>query len=274
MELIQSAQQGNINDFQKLFAEFQAPLKSYLYRLLLDRNDAEDLTHDTFVKAFDKIKTFKAQSSLKTWVFQIGTNLAYDYLRKYKRWQPDVKEKAKELALTTPAVFKSIVQVATQSGENAYDMREHINSCFTCMAKTLLIEQQIALILKDIYDFSIADIALILEKTEGVSKHLLLDARKTMTDIFEHRCALINKKGVCNQCSELNGIFNPKQNQQEALMKLELVKESVRYNREELYEVRPKLISVLDPLRSVGADWQDIIIRCDRMAAGEVTSMH
>jgi RNA polymerase sigma-70 factor, ECF subfamily len=273
-QTLKLALNGDINAFQKMFAEFQNQLKSYLYRLLTDRNDAEDLTHDTFVKAFDKISTFKGTSSLKTWVFTIATNLAYDYLKSKKRWLPDAQDKSKSLALTNKNVYDAINLVSYASGEGAYEMKEHIDFCFTCISKTLPIENQVALILKDIYDFSVKDICLILDKTEGVVKHLLIDARKTMTDIFDHRCALINKTGTCNQCSELNGVHNPKQNQQAELMKLELVKASKKFNREELFDLRTQLVKVIDPVRGKGADLQDIIMKCTRQAIGETTNLN
>jgi RNA polymerase sigma-70 factor, ECF subfamily len=271
---LKKALNGDIIAFQSLFAEFQNPLKSYLYRLLADRNDAEDFTHDTFVKAFDKITTFKGESSLKTWVFQIATHLAYDHLKRKKRWLPDAQDRSKALALSDRSVYDAINLVSYASGEGAYDMREHIDFCFTCISKTLVIEQQVALILKDVYDFSVKEIAQILGNTEGVVKHLLVDARKTMTSIFDHRCALINKNGVCNQCSELNGVHNPKQNQQVALMQLELVKASKKFNREELYDLRTQLVKNIDPLRSKGADLQDVIMRCTRQAIGEIETMN
>lgn len=65
--ILESAITGDINAFQTLFDGFQNQLKSYLYRLLTDRNDVDDLTHDTFIKAFNKISTFNHESSLKTW---------------------------------------------------------------------------------------------------------------------------------------------------------------------------------------------------------------
>jgi RNA polymerase sigma-70 factor, ECF subfamily len=240
-----------------------------LYRLVADRNDAEDLTHDSFVKAFDKIASFKGQSSLKTWVFTIATHLAYDQQRKFKRWSAEAQDLAKALALSNRKVYDAINEVSYESGEGAYDMREHIDFCFTCISKTLPIEQQVALMLKDVYDFSVADIAIIIQTNHGVVKHLLVDARKKMTEVFDHRCALINKNGVCNQCSELNGVHNPKQHQQEALMKLDLVKQSKKFNRDELYALRVKLVQTIDPLRSNGADLQDIIMKCTRQAIGE-----
>lgn len=227
---LRKALDGDINAFQSLFSEFQGQLKSYLYRLLANRNDSEDLTHDTFIKAFDKLDTFKGESTLKTWVFQIATNLSYNYLQRQKRWTEDVSEQAKKLVLENEGLRNEIVHIHQTSANAQYEIKEHIATCFTCISKNLPIENQIVLLLKDVYDFTVPEIEKILDKTEGVVKYLLQHARKTMTDIYDRRCALVNKSGVCHQCSELNSWFNPKQNQQEELMKLELIKGSEKYD--------------------------------------------
>lgn len=268
-DILKSAIAGDINAFQTLFAEFQSQLKSYLYRMLTDRAVTEDLTHDTFIKAFDKLSTYRGDSSLKTWVFKIATNLAYDYLRTKKRWLPDAQDRAADLAISSEEIRQVFWMVHDTSPHGAYEMREHIDYCFTCISKTLPIENQIALILKNIYDFQVKEIAVILEKSEGVVKHLLNDARNTMTDIFEHRCALINQHGICHQCSHINEIFNPKQNQQEELMKLELVKASKKFNREQLFELRTLLVKGIDPLNAAGTDFHEEIMRCLKTAIGE-----
>ena len=268
-DILKSAISGDINAFQTLFAEFQNQLKSYLYRLLADRNDVDDLAHDTFIKAFTRISTFNQNSSLKTWVFAIATNLAYDHLRKFKRWNADAQDRGADLAIGSDEVKRAFWKVHDNSIAGAYEMKEHIDYCFTCISKTLPIENQVALILKDIYDFSVNEICLILNKAEGVIKHLLNDARSTMTDIFDHRCGLINKNGVCHQCSHINEIFNPKQNQQEQLMKLELVKASKKYNREQLFTLRTVLVKAIDPLHASGTDLHDEIMKCVRTAIDE-----
>lgn len=268
-EILQSAIAGNINAFQTLFSEFQNQLKSYLYRLVTDRNDVEDLTHDTFIKAFSNISTFNQDSSLKTWVFRIATNLTYDHLRKAKRWQNDAQDRAADLAIGSEEIRQVFWMVHDTSPYGAYEMKEHIDYCFTCISKTLPIENQVALILMNMYDFQVKEIGLILDKSEGVIKHLLNDARNTMTDIFEHRCALVNKNGVCHQCSHINEIFNPKQNQQEELMKLELVKASKKYNREQLFTLRMLLVKSIDPLQASGIDLHEEMMKCLRTAIGE-----
>ncbi|HAS43389.1 MAG TPA: RNA polymerase subunit sigma-24 [Microscillaceae bacterium] len=264
--VLTKALQGDINAFQELFAEFQEALKSYLYRLTANRNDAEDLTHDTFIRSFDKLHLYKGASSLKTWIFQIATNLAYNQLKKQKRWTTDVLAQAKDLVTSDQTLAANLMKVNQISAYGRYEIKEHIDTCFTCMGKTLLIEHQIALILKDIYDFSVKEMMQILDKSEGTVKYLLQEARKKMTTIFDNRCALINQQGICHQCSELNGWLNPKQNQQEALAKVALVKQSKKYDRNVLFELRTQLIKNIDPLRCEGNEMQEMLMQCNRMA--------
>ena len=217
-DTLNRARNGDINAFQSLFAVFQPQLKSYLYRLVTDRDDAEDLAHDTFIRAFDKLGSFRGESSFKTWVFQVATHLAYDFLKSRKRWDVDAKSRAKGLCLSDADVYRAIEQASQASGEGAYEMTEHISHCFTCMSKTL-------------------------------------------------------KNGVCHQCSELNGWFNPRQNRQEALNRLDLVRGSTKYDRDALFALRTSLVKAIDPMRGRGAGLQDILMRCDRLAMGEVSSM-
>lgn len=271
--LLENAKNGNINAFHALFRTFQPQLKSYLYRLLVDRNDTEDILHDTFVKAFDKIGTFKGNASLKSWVFRIGTNLSYDFLKSRKRWSDDAQDRAKELAGKSLTIRKTFDQIHERSSYGHYDIREHIDFCFTCISKTLPIKQQVALILKDVYGFSRAEIGEIIESSEGVVKHLLHDSRTSMTEIFNHRCALINKRGTCHQCTELAGVYNPKQAKQEYLMKIEMIEKAPDAQAEELYKLRAALVAHIDPLRSSGADLQDAIMQCTRQAVGEIERM-
>ncbi len=268
--VINQALEGNIESFHKLYVEFQPQLKSYLYRLLADRNDVEDLAQDTFFKAFEKIGTFKGTSSLKTWVFQIATNLARDFLRKRKRWPINAQDKAKELATVEPAIPEAFGRVHQYSPSGRYEIIEHIDFCFTCISKTLPLDQQLVLILKDVYDFPRKEIALVINKTESVVKHLLFYARKTMTNIFDRRCALVNKEGACHQCTELSGYFNPKQNQQQKLLEIDMVKKAKTVDKGELFKLRSQLAASIDPIRSDGADLQDVIMQCTRKAIGEI----
>lgn len=267
---IRQAQRGDINAFQSIFVTFQDHLKSYLYRITASRADAEDLAHDAFIKAFDKLDTFQHKSSLKTWVFQIATNLAYNHMKRKQRWTEDVSLQAKELVLSNAKLANRIEQIHQNSPYGTYDIKEHIDTCFTCISKNLVIENQVALLLKDVYDFSVKDIMQIIHKTEGQVKYYIQTARKTMSDIFDRRCALVNKNGTCHQCSELNGWFNPKQNQTEARLKIKMAKLAEKEDNTSLFNMRTDLIKAIDPLKSEGNELQEILLKCNRMAMGEL----
>lgn len=51
---------------------------------------------------------------------------------------------------------------------------------------------------------------------------------------------------------------------------LDLVKGSKKFDRDELFEMRTKLVKAIDPLRGKGADLQDLLMKCDRMGMGEI----
>ena len=263
---------GDMRAFYERFMEFRPQLKSFLYRLLTDRNDVEDIAQDTFVRAFERLTDFRGEASLKTWVFRIASNLALDLLRKKGRWSADAQDRSKALAVSSPAIAEEFLRVNRNSPHGAYVLKEHIDFCFTCLAKTLPIDQQVALLLKDLFGFSTGEISIVLDRSQGVVKHLLHDARSRMTGIFEHRCALINKNGVCDQCSELAGYFNPRQRNRDELLGLDMAREAGKLNDAKLYRLRAKLVSSIDPLRSDGADLQDLIMQCTRQAIGEIES--
>src|SRR5450432_2938108 len=84
----------------KEFEQSRGQLKSYILRITASVADAEDIVQDTYIKATEKLDTFKGQSSLKTWVFAIASNLTKDNLRARRRWVENVIDITKEAALS------------------------------------------------------------------------------------------------------------------------------------------------------------------------------
>jgi RNA polymerase sigma-70 factor (ECF subfamily) len=251
-------------DISETYQELLPELKSFVYRLTCDKEVSGDIAQDTFIKVIEKINQFKNQSSFKTWIFSIATNIAIDWLRKRKRWKETAQDDCKSFAQSDPIYKTTFLDIQDNSQSGSFDFREHINFCFTCIAKTLTIEQQLALILKDIYDFKTKEISFMLNSPEGTIKHWLFTARKLMSEIFDRRCTLINKKGVCHQCSELNGLFNPKQQIQE-----NIIIQSANRKKEVYYKVRAKLVKAIDPLNSNGSAIEDEIMQVLRISISD-----
>ena len=215
-----------IEQFTTEFECTRPQLKSYILRITASVEDTEDIVQDTFVKASTKLDTFRAESTVKTWIFTIASNIAKDNLRAKKRWPETVTDICREKALANPNYFPEIAQIMQTSPQAAFEINEHITFCLTCISKSLPLEQQICILLKEAYDFKVTEIVEILQSTEAMVKYYLHIGRSKMVNIYEGRCALINKEGTCHQCSELNGIFNPKQIFEVEKNKIEFAKKS------------------------------------------------
>jgi RNA polymerase sigma-70 factor (ECF subfamily) len=246
----------SIELFNREFEGIAGQLKSFILRITASIPDAEDIVHDTYIKALDKLHTFRGDSSLKTWLFTIASNLAKDNLRAQKRWTENVIDITKAAALSDKKFFQEAINIRNISPHGQYEAKEHIAFCFTCISKSLPLELQLCLFLKEVYEFKVSEITTILSTTEAMVKYYLLTGRSKMINIFDGRCALINKEGICHQCSELNGIFNPKQNTQEELMKINLVKEAEKGDKEYLFDLRMQILKEIDPFNSKASELQ------------------
>ncbi len=240
----------NTADFNREFERMMRQLKSYLLRITVSVSDVEDIVQDTYIKALSKLDTFRGESSLKTWVFTIASNIAKDNLRVQKRWMENVTDISRAAALSHEDFFHEAMNIRATSPQGQFEVKEHIAFCFTCISKSLPLEQQLCIFLKEVYEFKVAEITEILNTTEAMVKYYLHNGRTKMISIFDGRCALINKEGVCDQCSELNGIFNPKQKMQEELMKIEMARQAETGDKEHLFDLRMSILKEIDPFES------------------------
>lgn len=246
----------SIESLTTQFQDLRPSLRSFILRMTASVDDADDLVQDTYVRAHEKIESFRGDSSLKTWIFSIGANLTRDRLRSKKLWPETVTDISRREALSNPEFMGNMMKVRTTSPHGNFEISEHIAFCFTCIAKSLPLEQQLTLLLKEVYEFKVAEIATILDKSDAMVKYYLHSGRSRMIDVFDNRCALINKQGTCHQCSELNGKFNPKQKIQEELVKIEMYREAETGDKERLFDLRMKIIQGIDPFNSPASELQ------------------
>ena len=153
--------------------------------------------------------------------------------------------------------------------KNEFDIKNHIDYCFTCVMKYLPLERHIAIMLAGIYDFKIAEIALIMEKTQGSIKHLLFKGRTTMKEVFAEDCTLVHKTGACWKCSELSNTGNSKAETQRKISELELVKTKGQEDASKLFKIRTALIKEIDPLQSSNIQLHDFLLNQTNAAEGK-----
>lgn len=84
-ELILQVQKGNNVGFDILVDRFKVRLFNYLYRMVGDPDEAEEIAQETFVKAFIHADKYKTIAKFSTWLYTIGTNLVRNRMRSKKR---------------------------------------------------------------------------------------------------------------------------------------------------------------------------------------------
>lgn len=83
--LIQRCQANDAAAFNEIVSRYKNRVHNYVCRMVGPGVDAEDLTQDTFVRAYMSIRSFQSRASLNTWLYRIATNICIDFARKNNR---------------------------------------------------------------------------------------------------------------------------------------------------------------------------------------------
>jgi RNA polymerase sigma-70 factor (ECF subfamily) len=157
--LVEQAQRGDRHALEELYLLHFDRIYSYLHMSVGNRHDAEDLTTQVFVKMLESIGKFRWRSApFSAWLFRIAHNLAMDHFRANKRWQPEEQVPEPDPGEGSAAEQEALESIGRQS--------------MLQLIEKLSLEQQQVLTLKFVFNFSNADAATILEKTDGAIKSL------------------------------------------------------------------------------------------------------
>jgi len=75
---------GSEEAFEQLVNRYLKAIYNFLYQFTQDMDSLDDLTQETFIKAWKNIRKFDSEKNFKTWIFTIAKNTAYDFLKKKK----------------------------------------------------------------------------------------------------------------------------------------------------------------------------------------------
>jgi RNA polymerase sigma-70 factor (ECF subfamily) len=80
--LIQKALGGNQQAYREIVNRFHDKIFGLILRMVKNRAEAEDLTQETFIKAFNSLDTFNSEYAFSTWLYKIAVNNCIDHFRK------------------------------------------------------------------------------------------------------------------------------------------------------------------------------------------------
>ena len=198
LALLERAKSGDSDAFGDLAEEHREALLRLCYRMTGSRETAEDLVQETFLKAYSKFGTFELRSSLGTWLYRIATNACLDHQRDRKPWD---LEKRWEWFRENEELAAQLEQSLYLSPEKSAEVKEVAATCINCISMSLPAKQRAAIVLCDQLGLSREEAAKAIGASVASVKTELHRGRKTMTDVFEHRCALVDAKNECNACT-------------------------------------------------------------------------
>lgn len=177
-ETIIKAKNGNQKAFSTLLDTFWCCVYGFQLARIQNENDAEDVTIQTFSKAFDKIATYDDTYTFKTWLLTISKNVHVDLIRKRKRNSFEgIKlqgDAVKQVLDKTPSVEDHLIKE-----QNVADLLRDI--------KKLKPHYQEVINLRYFSELSYADIAKELNEPLSNVKVKLLRAKKLLAEIIKRR---------------------------------------------------------------------------------------
>lgn len=184
--LARALREGSEPAYEMLVSRFQQPVYSLIFRLLAEPSDAADVVQEVFLKVFRNIGSFRGQSGLKTWIYRIAVNEAYNY----RRWF--FRHRRQEVVLEDGVTggFNDC-ETLRDGGKSPYD--QAVNR-----EKHLMIEKALsrinpsfraAVVLRDVEELSYEEIADVLDISLGTVKSRILRGREAMRRELEGRLA-------------------------------------------------------------------------------------
>ncbi len=200
--LLDAARGGDAAAFSRLVEPHLPRLRRVVRRMVGHPEDSEDIVQEALVKAWAGLEGFRGEAVLSTWLTSIAARAAVDFLRSQKRWRAEAQVAYANLCAGDEALSGEVM-AAVSTPDFAYEVREHIAYCFTCVGRSLPPDELAALVLRDVAGLSAREARTVLGVSDSVLRHRLAAARGAMQDRYEGLCALVSKTGICHQCKGL-----------------------------------------------------------------------
>ena len=170
--------------FEELMLRYQGRVLSVLRLMVGNRDLAEDLTQDVFLRVFRARKTYSPGSKFTTWLFTIANNVALNALRRQKRKPEYQFTSFGESSTGLPTIEYSVPENSAMMPTRQLDHQE-LRENVRMAVDTLSENQRMAVLLNKFEGMNYADIAQVMKLTPQAVKSLLCRARMNLKVVLE-----------------------------------------------------------------------------------------
>ena len=175
--LVAEARQGDYSAFERLYEAHRAMVFRFVYQMTHQRDEAEDITQEAFVRAFKNLGRFRKQAKFTTWIMRIATNLCTDKARMAHR-RGSLEQKEAGGALDWMTIGQTLNPVEDLEEERRAEIVRKA-------VRALPSHHRGVIILRDFEERDYKEIAEILGCSVGGAKLRALRARRALKDRLE-----------------------------------------------------------------------------------------
>jgi len=175
-ELVRRARRGDVAAYDRLVEIYQTRVYGLIYNMTGNREDAEDLTQDVFIRAYKALPNFSGRSSFYTWIYRIAVNRTINFLKQRNRVKRLSLDDV-DLGLERDPAYVEI------SGRNSpardlsiTELQERLNKAL----QTLSEKHRTVVVLHDIQGVPHEEIARMLHCSPGTVRSRLFYARQLL----------------------------------------------------------------------------------------------
>ena len=171
-ELVRQIQSGDDAGFDELMRRYKRPVMSFVFRVLGNAEDAEDIAQDVFVRVYQKLGTYRTETKFSTWLFAMARNAAIDRIRWRGRHPTESMESTPEIAMPS----------GTAEEVGAREIGGQIAAAVARLPE----DQRTALVLCEYQGLSCADIAGVMRCSQKSVESRLYRAKLILREALRH----------------------------------------------------------------------------------------
>jgi RNA polymerase sigma factor (sigma-70 family) len=180
MDLVRRAQGGDLAAYDELVKRYQERIYATVYHMTSNHEDANDLAQDSFIKAFQALKSFKGGSSFYTWLYRIAVNKTINFLKQRKN---RVHMSLNDLDFNTennPDLIALISDKTPRREAGLNELSEKLNAALLKLSEP----HRVVVVLHDVQGQSHEEIAEIMDCNIGTVRSRLFYARQQLQSLL------------------------------------------------------------------------------------------
>ena len=184
-DVVALAKQGRDSAFKELVRRYERPVFSLIFRMVRDRETAEDLAQDTFIKVLNHLDRYRPEFKFSSWLFKIANNVTIDHLR--RRTLDTISVDGSPHAATAEQATATSIELQShdESPLDEMESRELGTAIEQAIAR-LRPEYRSCILLRHVEGRSYEEIAATLDLPLGTVKTYIHRARHELRDALAH----------------------------------------------------------------------------------------